>query len=76
MLQLLDVSLGALAALRSNRISVAEYSTKREDLVNYFLSKTGWPSTLANCPVNIKSLNRWNARPKALLLAEKLVADP
>lgn len=63
MLQLLDVPLGALAALRNNRTKRPGYSEVKAKLADYTLAKTGWPSVLGSCPIDKASINRWNARP-------------
>lgn len=63
MLQLLDVTLGALAAYRNKRHLKPEISQTKRDLAVYAFEKTGWPSIEGNCDPRIKKLNRWNVRP-------------
>lgn len=64
MLQLLDVTLGALAALRNGRTTKEGYGKVKADLARYVLAKTKWPSLLGNSDINHRPLNKWNARPK------------
>lgn len=63
MLQLLDVPLGALAAIRNERHTRAGYSAVKRELAEYVLGKTGWSTTLGNSAKGQWTLNRWNARP-------------
>ncbi len=62
LLQLLDVPLGALAALRNGRTSHEGYSTIKAKLAEYTLHKTGWANVLGNTDIANMSLNKWNAR--------------
>lgn len=63
MLQLLDVPLGALAALRNGRTLPEAYSPIKRALANHVLAHTGWPNVLGNTEITHASVNKWNARP-------------
>lgn len=64
LLQLLDVPLGALAAIRNERHLQDGYSPVKKELAEYVLSKTGWPTVHGNSTWGHWRLNRWNAKPK------------
>lgn len=64
LLQLLDVTLGALAAFRNGRHLNPEYSQVKRELAEYALAKTGWPEIGGCCSISRKSCNRWTVTPK------------
>ncbi|RJE83821.1 DUF3800 domain-containing protein [Paracoccus onubensis] len=63
MLQLLDVTLGALASYRNGRHLSASVGIKRE-LAEYAFERTGWPTITGNCPAYARAISRWNVTPK------------
>lgn len=63
MLELLDVTLGALSALRNGRHNSLTAGVKRE-LAQHAFARTGWPLITGNCPVGSRELSRWNVVPK------------
>lgn len=64
MLQLLDVPLGALAALRNDRHLQDGYSRVKRELAEYTLGKTGWTTVKGNSTWGRWHLNRWNVKPR------------
>lgn len=60
LLQLLDVPLGALTALRNER----ELQETKAELAAYVLSRTGWTDLAGNSRQNEIRLNLWNANPR------------
>lgn len=62
MLQLLDVTLGGLAAIRNGRTSRDGYSPVKRELAEHIFKKTGWFSIEGNSWSN--KCNRWNVIPK------------
>lgn len=63
MLQLLDVTLGALAAMRNGRAEPHHTGTKAV-LSRHAFALTGWPDIAGNCPPSARELSRWNVRPR------------
>lgn len=64
LLQLLDVTLGALAAARNGRHLTEGFSPIKRDLAEEALKLTGWPDIAGNCSPEERALNLWNAKPK------------
>lgn len=64
MLQLLDVTLGALTAYRNNRHQLNHISATKRDLMQYALEKTGWPSIERNSRRDEIRLSKWNVVPQ------------
>ena len=64
MLQLLDVPLGALAAIRNDRHRKNGYSPIKRELAEYVLQRTGWITIHGNSTWGQWHLNRWNVKPK------------
>lgn len=60
LLQLLDVPLGALAALRNERV----IGETKSELAAYVLARTGWPDLSGNSKERVMRLNLWNVVPK------------
>lgn len=63
MLQLLDCTLGALAAYRNGRHEMDGISDTKRRLAILAFELTGWPDITGSCWQQ-KRLNRWNAVPK------------
>ncbi|MEY9198429.1 hypothetical protein ABIA16_003545 [Sinorhizobium fredii] len=63
MLQLLDVTLGALAAYRNGRHLDPEISQTKRELAIYAFEKTGWPDIEGSCNKRKRKLSRWNVIP-------------
>lgn len=63
MLQLLDCTLGALAAYRNGRHLLPEISDTKKRLSELAFVLTGWPDITGSC-YNKKRLSRWNVTPK------------
>ncbi|WP_397464512.1 DUF3800 domain-containing protein [Rhizobium ruizarguesonis] len=63
MLQLLDCTLGALAAYRNGRHELDGISDTKKRLATLAFELTEWPDIHGNCWQK-KKLNRWNAVPK------------
>lgn len=63
MLQLLDCTLGALAAFRNGRHEKDGISDTKKRLATLAFELTGWPDIHGSCWQK-KKLNRWNAVPK------------
>ena len=59
LLQLLDVPLGALAALRNER----ELGDVKAELAAHVFERTGWKDLSGNSPQGQARLNLWNAEP-------------
>lgn len=64
MLQLLDCTLGALAAYRNGRHENPDISEVKRKLAALAFEQTRWPDITGNCWKDKKKLNRWNAIPK------------
>lgn len=64
MLQLLDCTLGALAAYRNGRHEKAQISDVKKKLAVMAFEMTGWPDITGNCWKDKRKLNRWNAVPR------------
>lgn len=64
LLQLLDVTLGALSAYRNRRDLVTGASLIKRNLAHHAFSMTGWPDITGNCWQRDIKLNRWNVTPK------------
>lgn len=62
MLQLLDVTLGAMAAMRNGRHLSETLGVKRE-LAALAFQRTGWPDLTGNCARQERRLSRWNVTP-------------
>ncbi|UXS53943.1 DUF3800 domain-containing protein [Agrobacterium tumefaciens] len=69
MLQLLDVTLGALSSFRNERHNDGETGPIKRELAEYAFGKTGWASIDGNCPAGNRECVRWNARPLIKLKA-------
>ena len=65
LLQLLDVTLGALASIRNDRHRSTE--TTKGRLCALALKRTGWPDMTGNCPRDARTLSRWNVTPKYMM---------
>lgn len=60
MLQLLDVTLGALTAMRNERhLLQTDYNQIRKDLIAHAFEKTGWATIEGSTPISRKGCNRW-----------------
>lgn len=64
MLQLLDCTLGALAAYRNGRHLKPEISDTKKRLSELAFKLTGWRDITGSCWTDKKKLNRWNVTPK------------
>lgn len=64
MLQLLDCTLGALAAYRNDRHLKPEISATKKRLSVLAFELTKWPDITGSCWIDKKKLNRWNVTPK------------
>ncbi|WP_276118001.1 DUF3800 domain-containing protein [Pararhizobium qamdonense] len=64
MLQLLDCTLGALAAYRNGRHEKDGISDTKKNLAKLTFDMTGWPDLTGNCWRDKKKLNRWNSVPR------------
>lgn len=64
LLQLLDVTLGGLAAYRNGRHLIEGYSPVKRELAEYIFSKTNWPDITGSCWRSKRKCNRWNVTPK------------
>lgn len=64
MLQLLDVTLGALACYRNARHLEDGYSPVKRGLAEYAFGKTKWPTITGSSAISNSRLNRWNVIPK------------
>lgn len=64
MLQLLDCTLGALAAYRNGRHLKPEISDTKKRLSALAFELTKWPDISGSCWKDKKKLNRWNVTPK------------
>lgn len=69
MLQLLDVTLGALSSFRNNRHTDGETGPVKRELAEYAFKKTGWASIDGNCSAGNRECVRWNAVPMIKLKA-------
>lgn len=63
MLQLLDVTLGALTAYKNGRHIDPITSATKKELAQYALTKTDLTSLDRSSPMTAKKLNIWNVRP-------------
>lgn len=70
MLQLLDVTLGALSAFRNSRHTDGETGPVKRELAEYAFARTGWATIDGNCRAGNRECVRWNARPSIKLKAE------
>lgn len=68
LLQLLDVTLGALAAYKNQRHLKDGYSPVKRELVEYAFKKTGWFTIAGNSWS--KTCNRWSVVPKLKKLGQ------
>ena len=64
MLQLLDCTLGALAAYRNERHLNPDISETKKRLSALAFQLTKWPDISGSCWKDKKKLNRWNVTPK------------
>ncbi len=64
MLQLLDCTLGALAAYRNDRHRREDISEVKKKLAVLAFELTKWPDITGNCWRTKRKLSRWNAVPK------------
>jgi hypothetical protein len=62
-LQMLDVALGALGAVRNERHKAPNAKKAKKDLAEYVLGKTGLNSVGGNSPRTDRVLSIWNATP-------------
>lgn len=63
LLQLLDVTLGALTAMRNNRHTRDDYHQIRKDLIAHAFTKTGWATIEGSTDIMKRDCNRWTRRP-------------
>lgn len=63
MLQLLDCTLGALAAYRNGRHELEEISDTKKRLTRLAFELTGWPDITGSC-YDKRKLSRWNSVPR------------
>jgi hypothetical protein len=63
LLQLLDVTLGALASYRNGRHLVEGANKVKSELAQYAFAQTKWPSIDGSCPAGSRVVVRWNAKP-------------
>jgi hypothetical protein len=62
-LQLMDVSLGALAAYRNGRHLNSSANRLKTQLSEYVFKKTGALSIMASTPIKRREMSLWNAHP-------------
>jgi hypothetical protein len=62
-LQMLDVTLGAMGALRNERHNAPNAKKAKKDLAEYVLGKSGLSSVGGNSPRTNRTLSIWNATP-------------
>lgn len=63
MLQLLDVTLGALASFRNARHSASDANTIKTDLARYAFERTGAKTIDGNTPLTRQNISIWNVTP-------------
>jgi len=63
MLQLLDCTLGALAAYRNGRHELEDISDTKKRLTRLAFELTGWPDITGSC-YDKRKLSRWNSVPR------------